>query len=403
MRTPSLRQPVGLIADGLRRVALPAQVADSRSRRTPSPITEPATEDLGDPGHLGGVAEIGGDRRPRGAGVRAPVVRATLVGLAQGHPVERLRQERSQPRLGRTLWSKIGSSWARPDQVGGDDVGGQVAGEREGPATVLGADDRLGARRGHARPIGRRAGARVDERLGQYDLVGVVVLVLDVRRAHRAVGPCLERAQAGPHIGRPAMSDARDRTRASMRSPLPRAGSAPVSAARSAWASGQRRGGTRGGDWRRGRRGRRGRRRHWGGRGRRGQRRSRTGRRGRRRRGWRHGVAVGAGVAGAGVGVGRGCRHRGRRRDRRRCGRRVRCRVGVAARGRAAWASGQVSGRGSASGVGFGVGRGVGSGAVLGFAAASGVGSGATTLTSSSRAPSRAASSVDVLLARPGR
>ena len=185
------------------RVALPGQVAE-REAGIRAPVAEPAVEDLGRPGQLGRVAEVAGDRRPGCAGVGAPVVRAVLVGRDEGHAAEVLGQDPSQPRAedaaveGRVVGGQV-------DQVGGDDVAGQVPAEGQGPAAGLAPDRGLEVGQDRA-AVGRDPRSGIDEGLGQDVDVVVLVLVLDVGRAGRRVGPALDVGPGRPVSGRAASS-----------------------------------------------------------------------------------------------------------------------------------------------------------------------------------------------------
>src|SRR4051812_3970898 len=120
-----------------------------------------------------------------------PVIRPILMGAHERLAVERLRQQGSQPGSERARIERRIRGLER-DEVGRDDVRGQVPAECERASACLGAK-RAVERRDDARAVARGTRPRVHERASKHDLVRIVVLVRDVRSAHRAVGPRLER------------------------------------------------------------------------------------------------------------------------------------------------------------------------------------------------------------------
>jgi hypothetical protein len=119
-----LRGTFWIDADRLGGVSLPGQIAVGEAG-IGGAITQPAFEHFGRTLQVGCVAQVDGSGDARSAGMRAPVVGPLLVGRDQRAAVQCLVTDTAQPGpelsiLGCIIRFEV-------DQVGGDDVGDQIA------------------------------------------------------------------------------------------------------------------------------------------------------------------------------------------------------------------------------------------------------------------------------------
>ena len=92
-----LRASGGVDADRLRGIALPGQVVAVLEPSVRCARSEIALEDIRRPRQLRRIAEVGGDRDPRRAGMSTPVVGALLVGVDERPLIQDLREQRTKP------------------------------------------------------------------------------------------------------------------------------------------------------------------------------------------------------------------------------------------------------------------------------------------------------------------